>query len=94
MRGLPLETVGTHIVKSMNRLRTKVKKLSKFPGHEKGASDPSSIKPSVVGAGGSGSPAFLGVSTKENRRKAVSVSGPPDMSSPVHQVRSYVSKCW
>ena len=76
--------------KNMNRFRTKVKKLSKFSGHEKGASDPSSIKPSVVGAGGPGSPAFLGVSSKENRRKAASVSGPPEVSSPVHQVKEYL----
>lgn len=62
-----------------------MKKLNKF-GHEKSGSDAGSIKPSVVGAGPGGSPAYLGVTSKECRRKAVSVSGPPDMTSPVHQV--------
>lgn len=70
----------------MNRFRTKVKKLSKFSHDIKGSGDPCSIKPSVVSAG-SNSPAFLVVNSKESKRKAVSVSGPPDVSSPVHQVR-------
>lgn len=68
----------------MNRLRIKVKKLNKF-GQEKGGSDPSTIKPSVVSSGSS-SPAYLGVTTKESKRKAVSVSGPLDAPSPVHPV--------
>lgn len=74
----------------MNRFRTKVKK--KFT-HDKSNSDVSSMKPwpTVVGAG-SGSQAYLGITSKDTKRKAVSVSGPPDVSSPVHQV-SKVPHC-
>jgi hypothetical protein len=66
----------------MNRFRIKVKK--------KVGSDPSSIKPSMVNAGSS-STSYLGVGAKDNKRKAASVSGPPDVSSPVHQVRTRAS---
>ena len=69
---------------SLNRFRTKIKKLGK--GHEKSQGESNLIKPTVVSSGTNSASGLLGPS-KENKRKAISVSSPPDVgSSPVHIV--------
>lgn len=71
---------------SLNRFRTKIKKLGK--GHDKNSCDPNLIKPPASSNSASGL-----LAPKENKRKAISVSSPPDVgSSPVHMVS--ISSLW
>lgn len=73
---------------SLNRFRSKIKKL-KGQSEKNSASESSLIKPSVV-TPSPNSPSLLGLTvSKDNKRKAMSVSSPPDVSSsPVHMVRT------
>lgn len=66
---------------SLNLFRTKMKKKVKGH-HDKNNSDPNS----AVSSGSSSSSGFLGIVSKDPKRKSTSVSSPPDVSSPVHQV--------
>lgn len=87
-RALEAEMSQQKVSHSLNRFRTKMRKLK----GDKNGSDPAGNKPSaaVVATtpitGSTSSPTgFLGA--PKEKRKAVSVSTPPDMSSsPVHQV--------
>lgn len=82
---------------SLNLFRSKMKKKSKtgYVGHEKKNSDPiagvvvssGSYSGGGAGAGSSHAPSMA----KEVKRKAVSVSSPPEIPSPVHQVKNIES---